>query len=62
VALVVVAVVLLFSNGHSARTPAFRPNPGPTHTSATPTRRPTTSPKASRTAKPKTSPTSGSQP
>ena len=59
-ALVVVAVVLLFSHSHS-RAPAFRPNPGPTHASASPTRRPPASPKSSHTAKPKTSPTSGSQ-
>lgn len=60
-ALIVVAVVLLLSHGHSGRAPAFRPNPGPTHASAKPTRRPTTSPKASRTATPTASPTSGSQ-
>jgi hypothetical protein len=60
--LIVVALVLLITHSHSARTPAFRPNPGPTHTSAKPTRRPTTSPEASRTATPKTSPSTGSQP
>ena len=43
---VVVAVVLLLSHSHSSRSPAFRPNPGPTHASARPT----------------TSPSSGSQP
>lgn len=41
--LAAVAVVLLFTHSHSARSPAFRPNPGPTHASAKPTARPTTS-------------------
>jgi hypothetical protein len=60
--LLAVTVVLLFARSHSARSPAFRPNPQPTHTSAKPT--PTTSPsqKASGSVKPTTSPTSGSQP
>ena len=44
--LAAVAVVLLFSHSHSARSPAFRPNPGPTRTSAKPSTRPTTSPTA----------------
>jgi hypothetical protein len=35
--LAAVAVVLLFLHGHSARSPAFRPNPVPTHSSAAPT-------------------------
>lgn len=38
--LAVVAAVLLSSHGHSARSPAFRPNPRPAHSSAKPTRSP----------------------
>ena len=64
--LVAVAVVLLFARSHSAQSPTIRPNPQPTHASAKPTPTPTaaTSPshKASKSVKPTTSPTSGSQP
>ena len=76
--LAIVAVVLLFLHGHSGRSPAFRPNPVPTHSSgrpthqptASPTTKPTTTPTASKrgrrtatpSAKATTSPTSGSHP
>lgn len=60
VALAVVAIVLLISHSNPAKSPAFRQNPGPTHTSAQPTTRPTTSPTSSPTSSP-TATASGSQ-